>query len=139
MVPLLTAAAAVAMSAAPPPPRPFVLPTLAWPTAIPSDWLSVKDPLHFGGAKGDGKTDDTKAIQVSELCALGVCMWPVCGVHACARGDGGVWHTRLGESGFAMGSECCRCGLCPTRPIASHLHVEVESLHGVLQHHIYHH
>lgn len=59
------AGSAASRAASPPPPaRPYVIPTLAWPSPLPTDWLSVKDPLHLGGAKGDGVADDTKAIQV---------------------------------------------------------------------------
>ena len=42
--------------------RKYEIPSLAWPTPVPPDWVSV---TTVGGAKGDGRTDDTKAIQAT--------------------------------------------------------------------------
>ena len=42
--------------------RKYEIPTLPWPAPLPPDWVSVK---AVGGAKADGQTDDTKAIQAT--------------------------------------------------------------------------
>ena len=46
----------------PPSHRKYEIPTLPWPAPLPPDWVSVK---AVGGARGDGRTDDTRAIQAT--------------------------------------------------------------------------
>eukprot|EP01043_Picozoa_sp_COSAG02_P047385 COSAG02_NODE_4538_length_5235_cov_13.865204_2_plen_1325_part_00 len=44
------------------PARKYEIPTMPWPTPLPPDWVSV---TTVGGAKADGRTDDTNAIQAT--------------------------------------------------------------------------
>jgi hypothetical protein len=55
-------AAARRPAAAAMPTRKYEIPSLPWPAPLPPDWVSVK---AVGGAKADGHTDDTKAIQTT--------------------------------------------------------------------------
>jgi hypothetical protein len=76
--------------------RKFEIPTLPWPLPLPPDWASV---TAVGGAKGDGHSDDTAAIQAT-IDLYSTCKDP--GMNATATGQ----PLRVHTCGAAHGTPC---------------------------------